>query len=225
MSVEKDIDSGNEWVDRWHSGKTGFHQDDFNAFLIKQWAVLSPDTRSTVLVPLCGKSRDMNWLHQRGHRVVGVELVEMACRAFFEEQSLPYECIESGGVLRFEGREAGEGMTILCADLFSLTKDDIGPIEAWYDRAAIVALPPALWEKYASWVAAMLPSGGVGLMMTFAYPQDERDGPPFSVRVSDVDQHFGARFSVDLVDRVDLTAGNRWNLSSVHKPVIHLRRR
>ena len=99
----------------------------------------------------------------------------------------------------------GAGITILCADLFSLQADDIGKIDAWYDRAAIVALPPDLWPRYSAWISNMLSPGCEGLMMTFEYPQSERNGPPFSVSLSDVEEHFEETFSVDLLERVDLT--------------------
>ena len=214
-----------EWSGRWKEGRTGFHQSEVNGFLIKHWARLVPNPTATVLVPLCGKSHDMCWLRDRGHRVVGVEFVEMACRAFFEEKGWPYQRMQRVNHIRFVGEGPAEGMTILCGDLFALTASDIGPVDAWYDRAAIVALPPALRSAYADWMNKMLPSGSIGLMMTFDYPQEERDGPPFSVRYADVEVHFEDTFHLTLLERVDMTEGNRWELSRVHKPVVHLIRR
>ena len=75
-----------EWAARWNAGRTGFHQPIVNAQLVQYWADLVPNENAGVIVPLCGKSRDMRWLHQRGHTVVGIEIVESACQAFFEEQ-------------------------------------------------------------------------------------------------------------------------------------------
>ena len=213
------------WSDRWHAGNIGFHQSEHNAHLLKHWSTETIPHNSTVLVPLCGKSRDMSWLHSQGYRVVGVEMVEMACRAFFEEQGFAYERTIRNERVRFDGTGAAAGLTILCADLFSLSPDDIGGVNAWYDRAAIVALPPELWSRYAKWISQILPSGGAGLMMTFEYPQSERNGPPFSVGLADVQEHFEPYFDVEHLERIDLTEGNRWSLSCVHKPVIRLSRR
>ncbi len=213
------------WSKRWHAGNIGFHQSEHNSHLLNHWPVGTLPNGSVVLVPLCGKSRDMTWLLSQGYRVVGVELVELACEAFFEEQDLSYRRSVRNGVVRFDGVADGAGITILCADLFSLTVDDIGKVDAWYDRAAIVALPPDLRSRYAGWISNTLPPGCEGLMMTFEYPQDERNGPPFSVCLSDVEEHFEETFSVELLERIDMTEGNRWSLSSVHKPVIRLRRR
>ena len=216
---------GREWSERWRDGRTGFHQTEFNAVLLEHWPRLVSDPNSRVLVPLCGKSHDMIWLHRRGHSVVGVEMVEMACVAFFAEHEMPYRRIEQDHYVRFVGEGSAEGLTILCADLFSLTEADIGTVDAWYDRAAIVALPPQLRAPYADWMNRMLSEDVAGLMMTFDYPQNEREGPPFSVGFGDIETHFSTAFRVALLDCIDLTEGNRWELSRVHKPVIHLTRR
>ena len=219
------ITADTAWLDRWTSGNIGFHQSEHNRHLIDHWPIRTPPDDATVLVPLCGKSRDMNWLHGIGFRVVGVEFVEMACVAFFEEQNHPYRRVDHGGFVRFDGEGDAMGISILCADLFTLTPDDIGPVDAWYDRAAIVALPPSLWPRYAEWISGVLPMGCEGLMMTFDYPKTERDGPPYSVCLADVEQNFGSTFRIEMVERIDLTPGHRWTLSRVHKPVIRLTRR
>ena len=221
----KSVTADKAWVERWASGKIGFHQAEHNRHLIDHWPVRKPSREAAVLVPLCGKSRDMNWLHEIGYRVVGVEFVEMACEAFFEEQNHTYKRVDHGHFIRFDGEGDASGISILCADLFTLTPKDIGPVNAWYDRAATVALPPSLWSRYAEWISSVLSSGCEGLMMTFEYPKTERNGPPFSVCLADVEQHFGETFQVEMVDRIDLTSGNRWELSRVHKPVIRLTRR
>jgi thiopurine S-methyltransferase len=224
-TVPKTGDLGNEWADRWRAGRTGFHQPDINAQLVQHWPKLVPNEKASVVVPLCGKSRDMRWLHRRGHRVVGVEIVELACQAFFEEQGLCYERTQQTNFLRFEGRGEAAGLTLLCGDLFALRAEDIGPVHAWYDRAAIVALPHALWSRYAAWVASVLPADGAGFMLTFEYPQAERQGPPFSVGISDVEAHFAADFELKQLEQLDLTADNHFNLSRVHKHAVSLKRR
>ena len=44
----------------------------------------------TILVPLCGKSKDLIHLYQLGHTVVGCEWVEAGCVQFFTDNSIPY---------------------------------------------------------------------------------------------------------------------------------------
>lgn len=71
------------WLEKWQRGETGFHQDEVNPYLARYWPRL--EALGKVFVPLCGKSRDMRWLRRQGHEVLGVELAELAVRAFFEE--------------------------------------------------------------------------------------------------------------------------------------------
>jgi len=46
--------------------------------LCQYWQELNLAHDSVVFVPLCGKSRDMLWLREQGHQVLGVELSAIA---------------------------------------------------------------------------------------------------------------------------------------------------
>src|SRR5690606_40297026 len=65
-----------------------FHQATVTPQLERHWDALGLPAGGTVFVPLCGKSLDMAWLAGRGHRVLGVELSEVAVRDFFAGQGL-----------------------------------------------------------------------------------------------------------------------------------------
>ncbi|MES1179425.1 MAG: hypothetical protein ABUL62_34230 [Myxococcales bacterium] len=82
------------WLERWREGRTGFHLADVNPRLTEHSAVFSEATR--VLVPLCGKSADLEWLVTHGYEVVGVELVELAAQAFFAERGFTPQRREDG---------------------------------------------------------------------------------------------------------------------------------
>ena len=69
-----------QWIERWREGRTGWHEVDGSALLRRHWPRLVRGSR--VLVPLCGKSVDMLWLASQGLEVTGVELSEIAARAF-----------------------------------------------------------------------------------------------------------------------------------------------
>ena len=73
------------WLERWQEGRIGFHRADANpALLLHHQHVFGQTLR--VLVPLCGKSLDLEWLVVHGHEVVGIELSELAAQAFFAER-------------------------------------------------------------------------------------------------------------------------------------------
>ena len=73
------------WLQRWHEGRTGWHQDAPTPLLLEHWAAVGVGPPAQVFVPLAGKSQDMRWLASQGHRVLGVELSQLAVERFFEE--------------------------------------------------------------------------------------------------------------------------------------------
>jgi len=54
------------WNQRWEDGRIGFHQEDINPYLLDFWPERKLSSEAHVLVPLCGKSRDMCWLAEQG---------------------------------------------------------------------------------------------------------------------------------------------------------------
>jgi thiopurine S-methyltransferase len=190
------------WRARWNRNEIGFHLPEVNPWLLRHWAG-EPGTR--VLVPLCGKSLDMAWLAGQGHRVLGVELMETAVQAFFAEQGLTPEISDNG---RFRCYRHGE-LELWCGDFFALRAEDVADCARFYDRAALIALPPALRERYVAHLAAILPTHCEGLLVTVEYDQALRDGPPFAVDEAEVQALWGAAgWSVALLERRDVLAEN-----------------
>ncbi len=216
------------WHARWQSDRIGFHQSAPNAHLQRWWPTLGLTAGARVLVPLCGKSADMRWLHDEGYGVVGVELSELACAAFFEEQSLPYAVATHGDYKVFRGEGAGEGLSVIQGDFFACPAELVGPVEAVFDRASLIALPPELRPAHARQLARLLPAGAPGLLVTIAYPQDEKQGPPFSVPTPAVRALLEPDFAVSAVADLDALQGpdaaNRWGLSELREQVHTLRR-
>jgi len=214
-----------DWAARWREGRIGFHQDAINDLLVEHWPTVTPDATCRVLVPLCGKSKDMLWLLGRGPSVLGVELSPIAVDSFFVENGLEYVIEKRGAYQAFVGTGAATGLTLIVGDFFGLSPEVLGGrFDAVYDRAAIVALPPDKWAMYAQVVSQLMAPRSAGFMLTFDYPQNERNGPPFSVGFHDVKGCFEPGWAVELIDTMELTSGNRWELSRLQEPVIHLSR-
>jgi len=128
--MEKDF-----WLERWEREEIGFHQNEINPYLRQHWQELHLANGSEVFVPLCGKSRDMQWLREQGFSVLGVELSAVAVQAFFKENNYAPHHVASE---RFECYDA-DGIRILCGDFFDLDAGDLAQAGAVYDRASLVA--------------------------------------------------------------------------------------
>jgi len=92
----------------------------------------------------------------------------------------------------------------LCGDIFDLHSMDNSDIDAVYDRASLIALNPMQRETYAELLKTVLPANARMLLVAMDYPQDEMQGPPYSVREAEVQALFGGRFSVKLLHSLDL---------------------
>jgi thiopurine S-methyltransferase len=157
----------------------------------------------TVLVPLAGKSRDLTWLVGRGDRVIGVELVESAVVAYFEEQSIPVERFPEKSGVRFEGG----GVTFWAGDFFKIGKKALGSVDWIFDRAALVALPEEMREKYVAHNASFLGPGGVILLVTLEH-DPKMGGPPFSILPSEVERLYAGAFTIEELGRTPIPADN-----------------
>ncbi len=213
------------WHERWQKNELGFHQDGINAHLQRVWPTLGLDPAARIFVPLCGKSRDMLWLAGQGHKIVGVEISPIAVEAFFNENQLtPTKSVETS----FTRWQAGE-ISLLLGDFFQLEPRHIEPVGGVYDRASLVALPPAMRPRYAQHMAKLLPPGTQTLLVAFDYPQSEMNGPPFSVPKREVESLFSPYFDVELRYSEDILESNprfrERGLTSMIEEIYRLRRK
>lgn len=178
------------WHQRWQENRIGFHQDEVNPYLVEYWPKLGVPPPARVFVPLCGKSLDLVWLLEQGYQVEGVELSELAVQAFFEEQKLPARRARLGDWTVWESA----GIRLWCGDFFDLGAAQLGALEAVYDRAALIALPAPMRQRYVQHLL-QLAGGCPQLLVTLSYPQEEMDGPPFSVEPDEIQHLYEAAYS------------------------------
>lgn len=188
------------WLERWRTRQIGFHQSSPHPLLERWWPTLGLPSHARVYVPLCGKSLDMVWLAVRGHAVVGSELSEIAVADFFGEQGAHVD-VRPHGPFR---RHAAGPFELLQGDALELTPALLGPVQASYDRAALVALPPGLRARYARQSAELMPAGSKTLLVGFEFAQHRKPGPPFSVVRDEVEHLYRDAFEVRELERVDI---------------------
>lgn len=192
------------WHERWQQGQIGFHQPDHHPALLSSWPGLGLPPASRVFVPLCGRSLDMVWLAARGHEVVGIELSPIAVEGFFAHERLEPRRDRLG---RLERWRAGR-YELLCGDFFDLDRDLLGEVAGWYDRAALVALPPDLRRRYVERLAHLLPAGARGLLVACDYDPSRMGGPPFPVPPAEVEALHAGDFDLEALTRQDVIAEN-----------------
>lgn len=192
----------NFWREKWAQGQIGFHQSEANPLLVDNMARLALPPGSRVFVPLCGKTRDIAWLLSQGYRVCGAELVETAVAQLFDELGMAPVITPEGAGRRYRAAE----VDIVVGDLFALSAEALGAVDAVYDRAALVALPLAMRERYAAHLSA-LTGAAPQLLVTFVYDQSVMSGPPFSVSRDEVHRHYRDRHDVSLIASHEVVGG------------------
>lgn len=191
------------WHERWQHNNIGFHADTLNPYLLDHWATLGVAAGARVFVPLCGKTIDMHYLAEQGFEVVGVELSAIAARDFFASSSLDPSVTHEG---EFEVWRAG-AITIYVGDFFSLSQAMIGDCAGFFDRAALIALPPEERRRYVRHLYTLLAPSATGLLVTLDYDQAQMSGPPFAVPLLEVETLCSDFFSLaPLTAPVDVLA-------------------
>ncbi len=168
------------WLSKWRSGKIGFHEVEINRWLTAHGETVFAGGKR-VIAPLCGKSLDLLWLEQQGLEVVGVELAREAIVAFFAENERAYQEAQYGAATRFTSGD----ITIWQADWFDLPVE-IGRFDRVFDRAALIALPFAMRQRYVVQLSELLEPAAQGMLVTISYDQQAMPGPPFSVDANEL---------------------------------------
>ncbi len=189
------------WHARWQEGRIGFHTGRPNPWLERFYSDLQLSPGDEVLLPLCGKAIDLIWLAEKGHAVLGVELSEIALQQFFEEQQLP---VEQTTQPLFTQWKSGT-ITLLQGDFFDLVPQQTHHCKALFDRAALVALPPEMRQRYVSHLATLLSPGTIILLVTTDYPQAQKTPPPFAVSDEEVQQLYESAFEVERLHSENLS--------------------
>lgn len=192
------------WHQRWQSARIGFHRQQVNTHLKDYWATLNVPENSHVLVPLCGKSNDMQWLAEQGYSVSGFELSPVAIADFYAQIHQKPKQQAVGPYQYWQG----EQVSIYQGDFFQASELNLH-FDSAYDRAALIALPAHMQADYVTLLAQMLNPGGVVLLITVHYAPEQQQSPPFSVSEPRVRTLFERYFTIDHCATLVEGAGNR----------------
>jgi thiopurine S-methyltransferase len=174
------------WKDAWTERNIGFHMSEYNKALVEFIKKSSFKKNTKVLVPLCGKTLDMVFLKEQNFEIVGVEIAKDAVEEFFRENHFEYVVTEEENFKIYKTKS----ITIYCGDFFKLTSNQIGNIDFIFDRAATVALPPEMRVDYFNKIKELSNSKTELLLMTMHSTNEDKIGPPFSVKKEEVENAY-----------------------------------
>lgn len=197
------------WLDRWENKEIGFNQQEVNPFLKQYFSELNLPKFSKVLVPLCGKSIDISWLLEEDYQVIGIELSEQAVIALFEELEIIPVISHVGELILYRS----ENLQVFVGDIFKVTTEMIGKIDAIYDRAALVALTKELRIEYAKHIVT-ISNNAVQLLLCFEYDQSLMNRSPYSVDEDEVKRHYDALYKIQVVCKEEIIGGFKGKLTA-----------
>ncbi|HZV55967.1 MAG TPA: thiopurine S-methyltransferase [Rhodocyclaceae bacterium] len=197
------------WHQRWAANEIGFHGSATNPMLLKHFAALALDKGRRVFLPLCGKSLDIHWLLANGYRVAGAELSRLAVEQLFAELGAEPSVSRCGSLEHYSVRD----LDIFVGDIFDLSADLLGPVDATYDRAALVALPEGIRGRYAAHLTAIT-ANAPQLLLCFEYDQRLMDGPPFSLTNVEVMRLYRETYKPALLESFDIPGGFRGRVAA-----------
>lgn len=190
------------WHQRWERGEIGFHENQVNPALIEHLGILDLAKGSRLFLPLCGKTLDIAWLLEQGFSITGAELSPLAVNELFQGLSLTPDITPTGKLIRY----SATNIDIWVGDIFDLSSSMLGRVDAVYDRAALVALPEEMRQRYAFHLAT-LTHGAPQLLITYEYDQRLYDGPPFSVREKELKRHYGENYQLRQLAQEQIAGG------------------
>ncbi len=190
------------WHDRWRRGDIGFHAPRPHPLLQRHLATLQAGPGARLFLPLCGKSLDIHWLLAQGHQVAGIELSRAAVEQLFAELGVEPVVHRLGNLLCFEA----EGISVFVGNIFDLDAITLMPVDAVYDRAALVALPGPLRRRYTRQLLD-LTGGAPQLVITYEHDPAALEGPPFAVDAAELARHYEADYHLSCLERRPVEGG------------------
>ena len=190
------------WLQRWQENNIAFHRSEANPLLVTHFKALGLAKGSRVFVPLCGKTKDIAWLLSNGYRVAGAELIEMAIEQLFMELGIAPKISDVGKVKHYSAID----IDIFVGNIFELSGQILGPVDSVYDRAALVALPTEMRDRYTAHLTEIT-HGASQLLICYEYDQTLMAGPPFSISRDEVSQHYSDSYALTLLTSKDVPGG------------------
>ena len=147
-------------------------------------------TELNILVPMCGKTRVMLSLAEKGHRIVGIDWSKVAVKQFLEENGLAYsmQSRSVGGIAMPTYTASDKAITVYCGDFFAFKQHSLSDFDCVLDHGTMGSFESNNMERttYADIISSFVKPGGRVLLSIFDYEHSEHPSMPFAVTEEDV---------------------------------------
>ena len=185
----------NFWQERWEKNEIAFHMKEVNPMLLKYFPKLSLKKQKRIFIPLCGKTLDIKWLIKQNYKVVGVECNEDAVIDLFNELNVKANISHLANFILYTYKD----IEIFVGNFFNLSQKLLEKVDFIYDRAALVALPKNMREKYILHLLNITNKVSQ-LLITYQYEQSIMNGPPFSVKEKEIQEYYFNSYKIILLE-------------------------
>jgi len=144
---------------------------------------------------LCGKTLDIAWLLSKSYKIVGSELSQLAVDQLFSDLEIAPTITRQKNCYHYSSKD----IDIYVGDIFELRSEQIGKVDAVYDRAALVALPEEMRNNYTKHLR-LITGTAKQLLVTFEYDQSIMSGPPFSITGEEVNRHYEQFYQLKVLE-------------------------
>ncbi|MCP4303261.1 MAG: thiopurine S-methyltransferase, partial [Gammaproteobacteria bacterium] len=103
-----------------------------------------------------------------------------------------------GALTRYVAED--RSITIYCGDYFEFSE---GGFDGYYDRGALVALPPDVRRAYVEHTRSLLRENATQLIISLEYDESIATGPPFSVPAAEILSYWPGLERLDAYDDIE----------------------
>ncbi|XP_030847535.1 probable thiopurine S-methyltransferase isoform X1 [Strongylocentrotus purpuratus] len=164
-----------EWAAAWYDGDCKDANREVSKWLKEHSDKLTGGKANCrILVPMCGATRDLQWLIDEGHEVIGLELVDKALHLFLDRHRIKYTTsqvpsVNDGKCYKSKDKK----LALYRCNIFEMDMSLIGKVDCVWDCGAMTDIPPAERKEYAEILLSVLKPGGRILAETFTFGEIE----------------------------------------------------
>ncbi|XP_048776137.1 thiopurine S-methyltransferase-like [Ostrea edulis] len=190
------------WKECWNTPNVEFHNPDLNELFVKYNNRMLTRPGMRIFVPMCGKAVEMKWLLDHGYKVVGLEVAPVPCKAFFEENNIPYH-IKDIHDIHGEKYESLDGnIVIYCCDFFHFSREICGDFEAIWDSGGLNSMDVEDRPVYVHRIRTLMGQGCVNMTEFVNFDPSIVD-IPWSMTTVDLQKCFGEGYSIEDVSKME----------------------